>query len=97
MTVTEANKAEAARREAKAVLKIYDDLAVAFAGYSQISQEVFGMALAGHINNGNLGQSSPEDLAQHAAATVADRWDCWEDYDEMCGDILAACRLALPS
>jgi hypothetical protein len=75
--------------ENTAVNKIYYDLAVAFAGYSQVSDKVLGMAIKGHVNNGNLGTANLEELCDRAAAAVADRWDRWEEYPKIRSDIAA--------
>ena len=60
-------------REKPRHIKVLDDLAAAFGGYSQVPDRVVGMAIAGQINNGGLefGQEQLNGVVRR----ICERWE----------------------
>lgn len=58
--------------------KVWNKLADAFGGYSQVPDYVIGMAIAGQINNGGL---SIEDATNELDRVVEQICERWEDQD----------------
>lgn len=54
-------------------VKILEELAMAFGGYSQVPDNVVGMAIAGQINNNGLKFSSEE--LDEVVDQICERWE----------------------
>ncbi len=67
--------------------KVWEDLATAFGGYSQVPDRVVGMAIIGQVNNNGL-EFGPKELDDVVNA-ICDRWeDQNPNPDEIRRDIL---------
>jgi hypothetical protein len=73
----EAREAEMTIEEAMEIAKsILSALAQAFGGFSQVKDEVVGLALLGQANNNHI---PPRPIAREIAFYLADRWEADED------------------
>ena len=80
LQMIEAREAEITYDQAMAIAsKIVFSLAEAFGGFSQVRDEIVGLALLGQANNNHL---PPLFIARAAAQLLAARW-AWEDPEEI--------------
>ena len=62
---------------------LYNTAATLFGGYSQVSDRILGVALAGHINNGLLREASIQEIEAEIDVLVNAVYDRWFDpYDD---------------
>ena len=59
--------------------EIWDKLATAFGGFSQVPDSTVGMAIAGHMNNGALSAKSIEEIKTEIDGVVDAICERWED------------------
>lgn len=75
------------KREPLGGKEVWDRLAGAFGGYSQVPDRVVGMAIAGQINNGELSYSSIEECTARLDQVVEAICERWEDQDINSDDV----------
>lgn len=82
------------------VHNLLDTLATAFGGWSQFTDEVVGVAIAGHFNNGgNLtaAYTTPEEAIAAASSALCERWwdlEAYQDEGEVEARVAAGFRRA---